>query len=197
MAEQLHSGADVKYVLLFGHSFIKRLGQFMENDNVCFNIPCVNVYLKGYGGLKLKDDSHGRLHKNDARFSRSDIVVLDIGSNDLCDPFYDPATFVRDYISYAQYLHFGLDVQCVVLCQLLPRKTVPDQGYNDRVVHVNLLLEQELSRLSQVHFWKHRAGLWNASEDIYTPDGVHLSVSSGIPRYLRSLRDCVLRHLRW
>ena len=70
-------------------------------------------------------------------------------------------------------------------------------NYNDHVIRVNVLLQQQITLIDSVYFWKHRAGLWNPAANIYMPDGIHLSYDLGYTKYFRSLRDCIFRLIKW
>lgn len=153
-----------------------------------------DIFIYGFGGLRLKNDLFRRLHKLDRKLVKSDVVVLDLGSNDLCDEYYSPALFVRDYLSYANFLQTGLGVQKVVICQLLPRLVTPYEEYNDHIILANRMLEQQVINMD-ITFWKHRCGLWNPTVNVYDVDGIHLSMDNGYPKYFRSIRDCIARAL--
>lgn len=191
--------AERHRITLFGHSFFKRLQTFVNDKPEGFSIQSkdISIAIYGFGGLRLTNDPHKRLHKMDVYLSRSDIVILQLGSNDICDPLYEPCTFVRDYLSYVQFLIHGLGIKTVCVCQILPRQTVPYENYNDHVIRVNVLLQQQITLIDSVYFWKHRAGLWNPAANIYMPDGIHLSYDLGYTKYFRSLRDCIFRLIKW
>ena len=81
--------------LILGHSFVRRMKVFLKNNaensslNEHFDLEnsCI-VKLRGNGGHTVE-----RLMRYDLRATRvtkPDILVLEIGSNDLCDPSADP-----------------------------------------------------------------------------------------------------------
>lgn len=159
-------------------------------DPSVYEVQCV-----GFGGLSLKQ--RHRLHSVDRLLHNAHLVFLDIGSNDLCDVSASPEKFVNDLLSYAMYLYEGLGVRTVVVGQLLPRRVLPDPLYNDRVVQVNKILQSRIYSTSlPIVFWRHR-GLWKSDKDVYCMDGVHLSSQIGYPKYLRSVRDCIIRVCNW
>lgn len=85
----------------------------------------------------------------------------------------------------------------VVVIQLLRRGNEPFPGYNASVIDVNVALEAAVATAGEnVYFWKHR-GMWNCGLDIFTADGFHLSPEIGYPKYVRSVRDCIIRVRSW
>lgn len=186
-------------VYIFGHSFIRRLNLFiayvpaLQNlglDHTVFNIDCY-----GISGLKLTQ--RVRLHSKEECMVGKDLVVLDIGSNDLCDSICHPEQFALDLVSFSTYLVEGLSVKTVAISQILWRSIEPFPGYNDKVVQTNIAI-QDVLRTSDypIIFWKHR-GMWNPPQDIFINDGVHLSNVIGYPKYVRSLRDCIIGIKNW
>ena len=80
--------------LILGHSFVRRMKAFLKNNtgsssfNEHFDLEnsCL-VKLRGNGGRTVE-----RLMRYDlsaTRPTKPDILVLEIGSNDLCDPSAD------------------------------------------------------------------------------------------------------------
>ena len=90
----------------------------------------------------------------------------------------------------------GLEVKLVVVCQILCRQRLPFEHYNEHVIQANVSLEK-LGKESKdnIVFWKRR-GMCNSKSVILAKDGVHISQESQ-KKYLRSLRDCVIRVSRW
>ena len=199
--EILYEGVDgimPQNVVIWGHSFVRRFHEFLERNDIYnlglnsdkFNIKCI-----GLGGLSL--GQRRRLHSYDSQLSVDDLVVIDIGSNDLTSQLCCPEQFALDLMSYASYLIFGLDVKKVVILQILYRNHTPFVDYNSRVIFTNVALEN-LTKTAPGHvfFWKHR-GMWNCQESIFSDDGIHLASSIGYPKYLTSIRDCIIRVNRW
>ena len=186
-------------VFIFGHSFVHRFQSFLQSDVKYINLGlCQSRFsVKCYGLGELKLNQSRRLHSADNIIAGADLVILDIGSNDVCEQDYSPDRFVLNLISYANYLLHGLDVKKVVIVQLLYRDKVPFVSYNDVVINTNIILERTINaNNSPILFWKHR-GMWKPPVPILDKDGVHLSKEIGYPKYLRSMRDCVIRVSRW
>lgn len=184
-------------VSIFGHSFVRRLSQYVQSDVDCSNLGLdptkFNVHIYGIGGLSLM---HSQLHSFDQMMKDSDILFVDVGSNDLCRLDVDVHTFVSTYVSYLSSMKENLNIKTVLVCQLFHRKVQPYNGYNEKVDLINTLLAEklQLGGASKLFFWKHQCGLWHYSQsNIFSPDGIHLSWNIGYPKYVKSVRDGVLR----
>ena len=185
-------------VCVWGHSFVRRMHVLIENGrlprNLSFDVSEFDILVEGFGGLTL---THRRLHSRDSSLQDRHLVILDIGSNDLCDRSVVPEQFALNLMSYASFLITGLDVRSVVILQLLPRGIEPYAGYNRRVISANVALQALVKTTDfSIYFWRHR-GMWKCDDSIYCPDGVHLSPVSGYQKYVRSLRSCILRLKNW
>lgn len=199
MAEGLETRSEK--VEIVGHSFVRRFGVFLQADdsncNLGLDIRKYKVTLHGFGGLSLHQQ--GRLHSVDARLAGADLVVVDIGSNDLCDRLYRPEQFALDLIVYAKFLLESVSVRKVVICQQLLRRedVTPYPEYNAHIVEANIELRTRIEESNcPIFFWKH-IGMWNSSVPVLGQDGIHLSMESGYPKYLRSLRSCIIRTTNW
>lgn len=185
-------------VVVFGHSFVHRLESYILADPAVSNLglsgELYNVQLFGIGGLKLAQSR--RLHCKDSELRNRDVAFLEIGSNDLCDQRYQPDVFARDLVAFAEYLKLGLGVGKVIISQILPRRRLPYTSYNDNVIKANVAVEEMVCHREGIFFWKHR-GMWHCAENIYCRDGIHLSDSTGNRKYLRSVRDSIIRCSHW
>ena len=202
---------EVVKVSVFGHSFVRRLHCFVrhQRDEVFMNMELspdeFEVGLYGIGGLKLtrydfaqeryKPDD--RLHSFDNDIANSDIVIVELGSNCLCDPHLGVFTFVSKLMEYATFLQTQLNVRIVAFSQILPRaeSAQPFEGYNNKVVIVNEYIDYQLrvGGYTDIFLWRHRAGLWNYAPGVMHADGVHLTYEEGYCKYYRSIRDAILR----
>ncbi|XP_045167778.1 uncharacterized protein LOC123531060 [Mercenaria mercenaria] len=155
-----------------------------------------SIWCKGIGGLSLR--RRIQLHSQDSFLAGRDLVIIDIGSNDISIPHLSVNQFAINLTSFAAYLIQGLDVKKVAVCQIIRRDAEPFSGYNDRVIDANIAIEAAIKTTGlPIVLWKHRCGLWNPSGDIFESDGIHLSKSVGYPKYLRSIRDCIIRVSAW
>ena len=56
-------------------------------------------------------------------------VVLEIGSDDICDSHCDVDTIVLSIAAFTELLLKSLSVPFVVVCQVLPRMHTPFEGF--------------------------------------------------------------------
>ena len=186
-------------VSVIGHSFIRRLGEFVTEHREYGNLRLDNsaflVYIRGKGGLTVP----GLANSSELLCFRvqPDIVYVEIGSNDLTDPFIIVHRLAERIISFAKYLLLGIDIQPVIIGQVLWRKpAASDTNYNNRVVELNKILHR-LCRESQdsLIFWHHR-GFWSPNMEFLSRDGVHVKCSRQdyryMKKYLQSIRSAVL-----
>ncbi len=115
----------------------------------------------------------------------------------LCNQHYSPDKFASDVLSYATYLVHTLHVKKVAIMQLLRREAEQFMGYNDHVLHANITLSAGAAASADpIWFWKHR-GMCNTTRSIFALDVVHMSLEEGYPKYLRSVRSCIVRVNSW
>ena len=143
---------EVVKVSVLGHSFVRRLHCFVRHQRLVFMNMEFEVGLYGIGSLKLtrydfaqeryKPDD--RLHSFDNDIANSDIVIVELGSNCLCDPHLGVFTFVSKLMEYATSLQTQLRI--VAFSQILPRaeSAQPFEGYNNKVVIVNDYIDYQL-----------------------------------------------------
>ena len=165
--------------LLVGHSFVRRMLEFIERNqdgglySHTFSVDSACT-VKTIGiGCRTVD----KLIKCDLPAIRStapNVVILDIGLNDLCDEQADPDTVALSILALVEVLLTDLQLRCLVLCQVLPRKNQPFPEYNERVWRLNGLLWEAVKGIHGAKFWLHR-GLCNPSRNIFTWDGIHLN----------------------
>lgn len=202
--------APVK-VKIMGHSFVSRLQHFIRlshayNANLNLDNSLCNISYSALPGGTIKKfrDSQMPILMN----SHVDVVVIQIGSNDLCKLSLDPRSLSANIINLVRDLHVQSGVTNVVVMQILhrhiPRNPAKSRGldvvnYNQRVDVLNGLLSESLRDISYALFWKHK-GLINFAnlEAAMTDDGVHLNQTVGYKKYLHNIRSAVqysIRHM--
>ena len=119
-------------VLILGHSFIKRLKQFVQNNSNDFDLDFqislpVLIRWHGVGGRTvektLKFDTHV-LHS-----FRPDVVILQLGSNDLVT--LSPLHVGSAIDDFVHFLHDSCGVQLVCVCQTIRRFSA--EAFNTKV----------------------------------------------------------------
>ena len=156
--------------LLVGHSFVRRMVEFIERNHDSgfysrmFGVEC-KVETIGIGARTV--DKLIKFDLQTIRGTAPTVVIMDIGSNVLCDKDADPDTVAWSILALVELLLKELQLRCFVLCQVLPRKNQPFSGYNERVWHLNGLLKEAVKSIPGAKFWVHR-GLCNPSRNIFT-----------------------------
>lgn len=179
-------------VLCFGHSYIRRLGEYSSHEgpaNLALDVDKFEVTFHGVGGAKItpgKKSLQNELHV--LRACSPDIVFLQIGENDLATLL--PVDVVKYILSFAEFLSVVYKTS-VIVGQLLPRAY--DQ-FNLKVRTVNSHLADRIQRCdSGVSFWKHR-GFYKPQQHLLHRDSVHLN-STGQRKFLQSIKYAVLRQV--
>lgn len=181
--------------LVLGHSFVRRVVEFIDlqqaNDSYRRDLnlsEACDVEIFGVGGRTV--DKVIRMDLEVIKRNAPNIVVLELGSNDICDSHCDADTVALSIVALTELLIKSFSVPFVVVCQILPRMHTPFQGYNERVQKVNTLLREALQNINSAKFWRHR-GLVNPAKNVYARDGIHLN-DLGNEALYRSYRGAIL-----
>ena len=136
----------------------------------------------------------------DVKDFEPDIVILQIGTNDLADPKCTHDMLVSAIKDLLDTLLYTYNVRYVAVLQILHRfpSTVPTKykvdivSFNEKVDLSNDLLSKELLLIDHCRFWRHN-GFWGEQQSqTIAPDGVHLSNPFGQKRYFYSLRAVIV-----
>ena len=87
---------------------------------------------------------------------QTDIVILEVGSNDLCPWAIKPETVGSKIETLVQHLHAHFRVKFIVVCQTINRAVCPRNTpfYNYRVALPNQYLSVVLETLPFAEFWR-------------------------------------------
>ena len=116
---------QTRRILILGHSYVRRLGVFVQKSKVETVNPNFNLCLEkfeircaGYGGAGIAR-MHEVLHENLTQF-RPELVILQIGSNDIGRYFLakDVTVLASGIIELAERIHYSFHVPKVVVSQL-------------------------------------------------------------------------------
>ena len=189
-------------VLVIGDSFIRRLQQFehstyghYHNMSLLYDVCHINWY--GIGGLTIP--RMRSMHMDILREMRPDVVVLQLGTNDLCDPQVSAPLVSADLQFLVQNIH-SLGVHHVMVGQTINRQRqgVPAHtnvtNFNWLVSQLNTATDNALAHSAMASFWSHR-GLWDNRRNIMARDGVHLNRFGNCLLY-RSIRGAILHGVR-
>jgi hypothetical protein len=172
--------------LILGHSFVRRVKQFIERDKQGLFVESLNisekcrVYWQGPGCWtvqKLISYNMGTITS-----VGPEIIVLELGSNDICDPRYTPKLVAHSIKELVRRFHEEMQVQFIIVCQSTQREKLPYPSYNKN--------RHTLKELKYATFWHHR-GVWNPSTNIFDRDGIHLN-TIGHKALYKSFRGAIL-----
>ena len=107
---------------------------------------------------------------------RSTLLILDIGSNDLCNPFCNVHDLRNNIVCFVETFHFQYHVTRIIVGQILPRLSPPpiSPPYNSQVQRLNHELSRFFKHTSFASFWWHPKVLRSKSS-VLLKDGVHLN----------------------
>ena len=185
----------------FGHSFAARLFSAIKDSSQSttefLGLPDpYHVYVDGYSGLTFD-----RIFENPSKYlvkirSRSpDILSVDIGTNDLCDPNNSVSCMISKVRRFLALLkQWCILPRTIVFCSVLQRRAVRSgqvslKTFNHRAKRFNRQLGHEIKTINGVYFHPQA----RISLPKYLIDGVHLT-SKGIAMYSMNLKRLFLAH---
>lgn len=126
------------------------------------------------------------------RALQPDIIILEIGSNDLCEVGIHPETVGSNVESLVSSLHKVCQAAFIVACQTIHQATLPSHcpEYNSFLNILNTYLEVVLKPLLFAEFLHHK-GFCQPNVPILKRDGVHLN-NKGNYALNRSYRGAIL-----
>ncbi len=200
--------------LFIGHSFVKHFCTWMYSFNNPFGKNLSLDYIDSINfvtGYTIPSLYKALLHAHD-KVERANIIILDIGGNDLTDYACDEFILHEMMLALIRHIRSVNSFATLIVFQLLHRLHLNNRSictlrrrrfgvccsneftskYNKRVDAVNIMLKKKLSALMKVKYWCHRC-LWSDKKftKFYLKDGVHLS-ATGMLRYARSVRGAIL-----
>ena len=181
----------VKRVLILGHSFIRRLREYVgRNTDLGTSLHILdNIELKwhGVGGRTVLKTVQFDLYV--VELFKPEIVIVQLGTNDLSH--LSPVNVGSAIEDLTRTLHDSLNVKCVCLSNYLSNG---GSYLNKKVILLNRYLKVVLEPLPYAFFWSHK-GFRRAKTNFMAHDGVHLN-SLGQYKLYHSLRGAVLHCLQ-
>ena len=191
-------------VYLFGHSFVKRLERRAREghqsvEDLLELTGEVNLLVEGHPGL-----SYDRLLSRVDFYCRKlssipiDVLVLDLGTNDLCLPEVTPEVLVQKSFEFLDLLEGkGVLPHKVVFLSVIQRSRITRSGhiavstFNHRSKRFNSLLGRRLkSERHNVYLYTQK----RINYPKYLCDGCHLN-SEGMTKYAKGLRAAIVRYV--
>lgn len=183
-------------IMVLGHSFVWRFEQFLtKSPTPCihhWNLPDqVSFKFQGVGGRTVPLLKRLDLHII-SKF-KPHLLLLEIGSNDLCHSHIKPDALADDIFRLVTLLHFKYHVPFIIVNQVLYRRRFPPhlRSYNSRVRCLNRALFRRLRHFKFTMFWHHYL-LTRATVPILTADGIHLNRTGNHLLY-HSYQDAIAR----
>ena len=151
-------------VCVFGHSYVRRLQEFMERDPVTYgNLGLdrrrVSVECVGVRGATACPGHKCLFEQLDLVLNlQPSVVFLHLGENDLTAlGSSHPSVISSQIINLAQLI--SQHVPCVYVSQLLPFPA--NEAHREAVIRINSVLQSAFQSSTSVQHWKHRGGFWN------------------------------------
>ncbi|MEW8544671.1 MAG: SGNH/GDSL hydrolase family protein [Candidatus Thiodiazotropha sp.] len=189
-------------VLIFGHSFIKRIERKTRTNpdtfKSDFGLKQCNVTLIGHGGLNfgLRDPRKERqfynIVDNIFRCNAFDIVVCQLGGNDISYGT-SPDALKDAVISLAKYVRTNYNVKVFYVCSIFTRpnpRTIPAEYYEAFRAQANALIKEHSETSDTIVFWPHKR-LFHSPQYIFGEDGTHLN-DYGNKKFYKSLRQAII-----
>ncbi|XP_020617953.1 uncharacterized protein LOC110055872 [Orbicella faveolata] len=182
--------------LVLGHSFVRRLKEFAAHNhsdrpydlNLGLSNVC-SIIFHGIGGRTVDKMIRNNLDK--IRSVAHNIVVLELGLNDLCDKDSDPETIKLSMVELAELLLKEFSLRFIAVCEVTVRQNEPFVGYNERAALQNGHLRESLHVIPAAKCWQHRGLINPTNNAVYAPDGIHLNYIENNALY-RSYRGAIL-----
>jgi lysophospholipase L1-like esterase len=158
-----------------------------------------SIFLDGYSGLdyeRIFEDPDRYLRKMKAH--SIDVLILDLGSNDLCNPRCTPSNVVEKAFAFLELLHsFEIRPKIVIFFAVIQRtcitraNQVPLTTFVRRAKRFNKLLAQRIKHCgSNVHLFSQI----NINNPKYVlDDGSHLN-PAGIKLYSHNIRQLIVKY---
>ena len=197
-------------VLIVGHSFVRRYRQYLNckngtqnNYNNCLGLPCENIYIVGRGGLRTDKDGLNLIITKTKQV-KPDLVLLELGTNDLATEAKDEIDQVNKTLHYLFYICeqlFVLGVQKIVLCEIIARRRLRGKTtqaeFERKQQHHNSLLQNFNKLTPNIIIWKHeRSKLRNLKDTEITSDQIHITTEHGLKLYNFSIRAAIIKGLK-
>ena len=145
-------GTPSPRVLVLGHSFIRRLRDFIERNpgdlDLAFKLkePAA-IFWHGVGGRTVAKAIRHDLHV--VQSVRPNIVIVQLGTNDLSSR--PPLLVGSDLEDFVRLLHDSCGVQFVCVCQTIRRRS--SMSFNENVNILTRYLRVVLEPIPYALYW--------------------------------------------
>ena len=189
-----HETTPVK-ALYYGHSFVSHFADYMATlpyymNSFGLSSQEVCVYYKGLGGATV-DRLLKKSNLNKVNKMQAEIVVLEVGTNDLADASKSPGEVCDQVLQLAREI-LDCRVREVIISQVLLRGVKglkdADPEFEEKVYLYNHQVERAVHFLPRASYW-HHYNLWKDVEK-HLEDGTHLN-DLGHKKLYRSLKGAL------
>lgn len=154
--------SDRKKILVLGNSTVWRLEEFIRQNtsnyvSLDFGLGSViDVAWKGTIGRTISQTLDHDM--NFINNFQPDIVLLELGTRDLADPYKTTQSICREMRQLVRRLHRSAWVQHIVVGQVIELAALPMcvPDFNDKVYHLNRHLHTSMRSLDYATFWFHQ-----------------------------------------
>ena len=196
-------------ILICGHSFIKRYRQYLRrlsppgrrNFPVELALPeAGNIAVYGQSGLKCDYDGR-RFIMDKVDSVRPHILVLEIGTNDLCTPRYSAQEVAQKLFHFLSWVLNNSSVKVVVLCKVVDRWRLRDglshTDFESKRQQFNQLLHTNAATDLRYVIHRHeRNSIVNIRGGVVSTDNIHVNTNTGLRLYNFSIRSAAVKGLR-
>ena len=174
-------------VLILGHSFVRRLRSFLASSHVYSSdvglSDSADISLFGVCGRTV--DKVIQFDLDVVRNSKPDIVILELGTNDLTS--LPPESVGSELEELVQSLHCEFDVRVIAVFQVIKRIT-PFSRLPDFTELLGAQAASLFTSNSRATSHSRHIGVWKSSRNMYLREGVHLN-TLGLIKLYRSYRE--------
>ena len=196
-------------ILIGGHSFVANLKSYIRRNlsadvNYTLGLHPRDVMIQYSDRRGGSLDTFRRQQLESVKDFEPHIVVLQLGSNDLCNSQRSVSDFINEYHSIINDLINSYNVQRVVVLQILHRLEpsrpvryyVDPEWFNPRVDDANTTLRQLLKDHDKAILWNHK-GFWEYDylTSALNDDGVHISDAAQW-KYIRNIRSAIVSAIK-
>ena len=182
-------------VLYYGHSYVSHFQDYVATlpyymANFGMDLKEAVVHYKSLSGADVERLAK-KSHLNKINKMRAEVIVLEVGTNDLAKLDKTPRELCDQVISLTREL-LDCRVREVIISQVLLRgkdglkKAATD--FEEKVYLYNHMVERDVQFLPRASFWHHYK-LWRDIED-HVEDGTHLN-DLGHKKLYRSLKGAL------
>ena len=166
----------------FGHSFPKRLFRYMQDTglsvaNIINSPDLCELFIDGYSGLTYNkiflDPSRflQRIKRNNCSEHPIDVLSIDLGTNDLCNPETKVSDLVNSAVSFINLLdQEGITPKYIVFLSVIQRSHIVELNHHAKKFNAALSRELKTNHSNVFMFAQDRIDFPK-----YLEDGVHFT----------------------